>query len=97
MSEAPCQLVLPLLSRIATRLTLRTGHLRAGQNGRVLAKAVYDERSLPSGTLETDRLGILADALEDAGCTDATILEHLRGPGPHVRGCFVVDLMLGKT
>jgi hypothetical protein len=44
-----------------------------------------------------DRLPILADALEDAGCTDAAILEHCRGPGPHVRGCFVVDLLLSKN
>jgi hypothetical protein len=38
----------------------------------------------------------LADALEDAGCDDAEILAHCRGPGPHVRGCWVVDLILGK-
>jgi hypothetical protein len=43
-----------------------------------------------------DRLPILADALEDAGCTDAAILEHCRGPGPHVRGCWVVDQILAK-
>jgi len=43
-----------------------------------------------------DRLPILADALEDAGCGDAGILAHCRGPGPHVRGCWVVDLILGK-
>ncbi len=42
------------------------------------------------------RLALLADALEDAGCTDADILAHCRGPGPHVRGCWVVDLLLGK-
>jgi hypothetical protein len=41
-------------------------------------------------------LPVLADALEDAGCTEAAILEHCRGPGPHVRGCWVVDLILGK-
>ncbi len=40
---------------------------------------------------------ILADALEEAGCTDAAILDHCRGPGPHVRGCWVVDLILGKS
>jgi hypothetical protein len=39
----------------------------------------------------------LADALEDAGCTDAAILDHLRDPGPHVRGCFAVDLVRGKS
>ena len=43
-----------------------------------------------------DRLPILADALEEAGCTDADMLQHCRGPGPHVRGCWVVDLLLGK-
>ena len=39
---------------------------------------------------------ILADALEDAGCTDADILGHCRCPGPHVRGCLVVDLLRGR-
>ena len=39
---------------------------------------------------------ILADALQDAGCDNADILDHCRGPGPHVRGCWVVDLVLGK-
>jgi hypothetical protein len=54
------------------------------------------ERHLPSGTLDNSRLAILADALEEAGCTSEEILGHLRGPGPHVRGCWVVDLCLGK-
>jgi hypothetical protein len=54
-----------------------------------LAQAVYDERAF-------ERLPILADALEEVGCADPTILGHLRGPGPHVRGCWVVDLLLGK-
>jgi hypothetical protein len=62
-----------------------------------LAQAAYDERHLPSGTLDNGRLAVLADALEEAGCTDADILGHLRGPGPHVRGCWPVDLLLGKT
>jgi hypothetical protein len=43
-----------------------------------------------------DGLPLLADALEEAGCSDAAILSHLRGPGPHFRGCWVVDLLLGK-
>jgi hypothetical protein len=40
---------------------------------------------------------ILADALEDAGCAEAAILSHLRGPGPHVRGCWALDLILGSN
>jgi len=54
-----------------------------------LAQAIYDERAF-------DRLPILADALEDAGCTNIDLLEHYRGGGEHVRGCWVVDLLLGK-
>jgi hypothetical protein len=55
-----------------------------------LAHSIYADRAF-------DRLPILADALEDAGCDNADILAHCRGPGPHVRGCWVVDLILGKT
>jgi hypothetical protein len=62
-----------------------------------LAHAAYDNRTLPSGTLEPDRLALLADALEDAGCASADLLGHLRGAGVHVRGCWAVDLVLGKS
>jgi hypothetical protein len=55
-----------------------------------LAYAIYDEYAF-------DRLPILADALEEAGCTDADILNHCRQPSEHVRGCWVVDLLLGKS
>jgi hypothetical protein len=61
-----------------------------------LAQAAYENRLLPSGHLDLTLLGILADSLLDAGCTDAELLGHLRRPGPHVRGCHVLDLMLGK-
>ncbi len=54
-----------------------------------LAQAIYNDRAF-------DRLPILADALEEAGCDNADILAHCRGPGPHTRGCWVVDLLLGK-
>jgi hypothetical protein len=53
-----------------------------------LARAAYDERAF-------ERLPVLADALEDAGCAEAEILEHLRAPKPHARGCWVLDLLLG--
>jgi hypothetical protein len=54
-----------------------------------LALAIYDERCF-------DRMPILADALMDAGCFDDEILNHCRSEGPHVRCCWVVDLLLGK-
>jgi hypothetical protein len=63
---------------------------------RALAQAAYEERSLPVGTLNSARLGVLADALEDAGCTNPDLLNHLRGPSPHVRGCWALDLILSK-
>lgn len=54
-----------------------------------VAQAIYDERAF-------NRLPILADALEDAGCNDTDIIAHLRGPGPHALGCWPLDLLLGK-
>jgi hypothetical protein len=54
-----------------------------------LAEAIYDDRAF-------DLLPVLADALEDAGWHDPDILNHCRQPGEHVRGCWVVDLILGK-
>jgi hypothetical protein len=39
----------------------------------------------------------LADALDRAGCDNADLLAHCRGPGPHVRGCWVLDLLLGHA
>jgi hypothetical protein len=62
-----------------------------------LARAAYAERALPSGYLENARLAVLADALEEASCADEAILSHLRSPGPHVRGCWALDLVLGKS
>ena len=54
-----------------------------------LARAIYDDRAF-------ERLPILADALMDAGCEDEQIISHCRGEGPHVRGCWVVDLVLDR-
>jgi hypothetical protein len=62
-----------------------------------LAQAIYEERSIPSGHLDAARLAVLADMLEEAGATDAQLLSHLRSAGPHVRGCFAVDAILGKS
>jgi hypothetical protein len=64
---------------------------------RTLAQAAYDDRHLPSGTLEPARLAVLADALDESGCEDALLLGHLRSWGVHVRGCFAVDLILGRS
>jgi hypothetical protein len=53
---------------------------------------------MPAGTLEPERLMVLADALEEAGCGDREVLTHFREQGRvHVRGCYVVDLLLGKS
>jgi hypothetical protein len=54
-----------------------------------LAQTIYDVRRFQD-------LPILADALEEAGCTNADILDHCRLPGEHVLGCWVIDLLLGK-
>jgi hypothetical protein len=54
-----------------------------------LAQSISESRAF-------ERLPILADALEDAGCDNADILNHCRQPGEHVRGCWVVDLILQK-
>jgi hypothetical protein len=55
-----------------------------------LAQAIYEERRFAD-------LPILADALEEAGSTNADILDHCRQPGEHIRGCWLVDLLLGKA
>jgi hypothetical protein len=54
-----------------------------------MAQKMYDSRDF------TD-MPVLADALEEAGCTNQDILRHCREPGEHVRGCWIVDLLLGK-
>jgi hypothetical protein len=54
-----------------------------------LAEGIYHDRAF-------SRLPLLADALMDAGCDDEQVIGHCRSDGPHVRGCWVVDLVLGK-
>jgi hypothetical protein len=55
-----------------------------------LARQMYESRDFLL-------MPILGDALADAGCPDGEVLEHCRGPGPHSRGCWVADLILGKS
>jgi hypothetical protein len=55
-----------------------------------LARGIYERGHF-------EGLPILGDALEDAGCTDRSLLDHCRGPGPHVRGCWLLDLLTGKN
>jgi hypothetical protein len=64
---------------------------------RHIAEGIYAERRMPEGALDTTRLAILTDALEEAGCADAGLLGHLRSPGPHYRGCFALDALLGRS
>jgi hypothetical protein len=76
-----------------------------------IARAIYEDSGFDNPPIMLDtspdeavraqaalctRLAQLGDALEDAGCTDTELLGHLRGPGPHVRGCWAVDLVMGK-
>jgi hypothetical protein len=55
-----------------------------------LAQQIYDSRDFSA-------MPILADALQDAGCDNEDILDHCRQPGEHVRGCWLVDLLIGRT
>ncbi|MCE9560805.1 MAG: hypothetical protein K8U57_01995 [Planctomycetes bacterium] len=55
----------------------------------VLARQMYESRDFSA-------MPILADALQDAGCDNDDVLNHCRNPGSHVRGCWVIDLLLGK-
>lgn len=85
---AHCALLRDILGPVPFRplkvaLTWQTSTLTS------LAQAIYQERAY-------DRLPVPATALEDAGCHDAELLAHCRQPGGHVRGCWVVDLLLGK-
>jgi hypothetical protein len=70
-----------------------------GWNGGTVAKlaqAAYEHRELPAGLLNSTRLAILADALEEAGCDDQFVLGHLRSGGEHIRGCWAVDALLAN-
>ncbi len=86
--RAQCELLRDILPNPFRKLPKPKKSWRT-ETVRALATGIYAERAF-------DRMPILADALEDAGCEHADILTHCRGDGPHVRGCWVVDLILGK-
>ena len=82
-----CQLLREILGNPFHQVTLDSSWLPSTVMH--LANSIYQDRAF-------DRMPILADAMEDAGCDNAEILNHCRQPGVHVRGCWLVDLLLGK-
>jgi hypothetical protein len=91
--QALCRLVVEIFGNPFQPVTLDPSSLTP--NVVQLANAAYEERILPSGQLDPHRLAVLADALEEAGAS-GDILSHLRGSGTHVRGCIVIDRLLGR-
>jgi hypothetical protein len=74
--------------------------VRAWNDGLIvkLATAIYEERAMPEGHLDSLRLSVLADMMEEANVTDQDILGHLRQQGAiHVRGCWCLDLLLSEA
>jgi hypothetical protein len=98
-----CQFQAALLRCIMGPLPFRPvsipSFVRTWNDGTVvnLAEAAYEQRAMPSGLLDSARLAVLADAVEEAGCDDPEILGHLRTPSPHTLGCWPIDLLLGKS
>ena len=91
-SQRQCELLRELFGFPCRPMPAIDPSLLRWGNGTVqkIAELIYTERRF-------EDLLVLADALEEAGCTDADILNHCRQPGEHVRGCWVVDLILGKS
>ena len=79
-------LFFPLLHAVRFRPAWRQWH--GGAAGKI-AQEIYDRHHF-------EELPVLADALEEAGCDERALLDHCRGPGPHVRGCWALDLILGR-
>lgn len=89
-AELQCRLLRELFGPSVYRPVLLHPAWLSWNGGTVhsIAQGIYDDRAF-------DRLPILADALEEAGCDNADILAHCREPGIHCRGCWVVDAVLG--
>jgi hypothetical protein len=87
--KTQCALLRDIVSPAGCPVIQSTWLSSNGGTVRRLAQAIYEERAF-------DSLPVLADALEEAGCSDEALQGHLRGPGPHVRGCWAVDLLVAK-
>ena len=87
MPESLCRLVRDIFGNPFRPVTFV--HAWLTSDAVSLARQMYDTR-------EFSAMPILADALQDAGCDNPDVLNHCRGDGLHVRGCWVVDLVLGK-
>ena len=83
---------------LATEISRRAVNLvnDLGEPGDSAVVPGDEERQMPSGTFDPARMNILADALLDAGCDNEDIIQHCRSTKDHVRGCWVVDLILRK-
>jgi hypothetical protein len=87
---AQCALLRDIAGNPYRRVELDPAWLQRNEGTvRKVAQAIYEDAVF-------SELPVLADALEEAGCSDATLLEHCRSAGPHERGCWAVDLLLGK-
>ena len=94
-----CRLLRCIIGLIPFRPITIAPAVVAWNDGRVrrIAAGIYEERRLPEGTLDSGRLAILTEALLDAGCDNEELIAHCRSPGPHVRGCWALDLILGRA
>lgn len=93
--QAQCKLIREIVGNPFRPITINHTWLTSTVTN--LATTLYKDRLMPSGELDNSCLAVLADALEDAGCDNVDILTHLRSLGPHMRGCFGLDLILGKA
>lgn len=92
LGDAPCELLREHFGPLPFREVRLGERLRVWEGGVIpgLALAAYEERDF-------GRLGVLADALEDAGCDETELKEHLRREGGHGRGCWALDVILGRA